>query len=738
MVNIRTSTPPRLSPLLLVTTGIAIALGYYLQQQFPLLSDEQFLANNLGLVLLINLNILVILILGFLVAKNLIKLVLDRRKNILGSRLRARLVVAFVGLSFIPTLLLFMTARGILEHVMRGWFSSQVSSAVDGSLGIAREWYSSIEEDMARQTEQLASSLGELYREGASDNEIQLFLTKKRNALDLTELSIVDSRGAIRAQSISDQVNPSSFSSTLDQVTLRQALQGTMIVQPEQCTFGEQMRVYAFIADGSGERLLVTTRVIPPELSSLLESVIGAYDDYRELYRYRRPLASIFLLMLVIVLLLILFAAVWVGFYLARGLTVPIQELAYGTEQVAHGNLDYRIGEVADDELGTLVHSFNTMTEDLKRTTGELVSRRRYIEALLANIGVGVISIDRDGRVATCNHAASRIINLDQSVLQKPLKDVLPIELWHNLEELLDTLSEDEKVLSTQFVWHQETVVKSLQFTITRIDDIEDTSLGVVILIDDLTELVSAQRMAAWREVARRIAHEIKNPLTPIQLSAQRLERKSRQFSELTSEQRGLIRDCSDTITSQVALLKTLVNEFSQFARMPKCTPRPTNINVLITDICSIYSEGYSDIRFETDLGSSLPELHLDPEQITRAVGNLIDNAAASIAESGNSDGLIRISTALNTKLGVLSLSIEDNGGGISDKDISKIFDPYFTTKEGGTGLGLSIVSSVVTDHHGFIRVHNQYDEGKTVGVRFVLEFPLGDGLKTELKRKAL
>jgi len=765
---------PQKRSVLLSLTALAIfvaTLAYILNESVALeslgISQEDTLASNIGLFALININVVVVMVLVFLVAKNIIKLLLDRRNNILGSRLRTRLVVAFVGLSLIPTVLLLFVAKGILESVLQGWFSPQISAAVDGALGIGRYYYSSAERKLGHQVEYTAKHIAHLYpliaeEELPSDQQflnlqtvLEAYLKGKLEEYQFSELAVVDRNGGVIARA----TNAKLFSDLDEHLPLNLAAvdaaqEGQLIVRPEQSFDVEVLRAYAPLEIGplygnnqallagaasvgsdSQTRVLPYTVVgsffIPPRLSRMLSTVLDTFDDYKELRSYRRPLASTYVLALIGFTLMIVFAAVWVGFYLARSLTGPIQALAQGTNEVAHGNLAHQIPEVGDDELSVLVRSFNHMTADLRSITGELVERRRYMETVLAHVGVGVISVGAKGQIVTFNLAAAAILGKQEvsSLVGQDIQQVLPEELVQTMKTALSELElSEDKIFSEDLSLYVKQMSRNIKVTGTRLSGFEGEMVGAVFLIDDLTELVSAQRMAAWREVARRIAHEIKNPLTPIQLSAERLRRKLllSPSSATTSNEAALVAECTTTISQQVETLRRLVNEFSRFAQMPKSVLAPTELNKIIEEVAQLGQQTYPDISIHVDLDLQLPVLLLDGEQIRRSLVNLVDNAVASVKEriaiisGGESEGKVVISSRLNKKAGVVYLEVADNGIGVRDADKAKVFEPYFTTRKGGTGLGLAIVSAIVADHQGFIRVKDNQPHGACV----VMELP--------------
>lgn len=682
---------------------------------------------NIGFFLLINLNIIIVMVLAFLVVKNVVKLILDRRRNIFGSRMRARLVGTFVGLSLIPTVLLFLVARGILENVMQGWFSPQIVSSVDGSIKVARHYYEGRERDMKREATALKTIFEKRLGTHKLSRSIELnnFLTEKLNEHGLLEFGLLDPAGE-KIALVRDKVIFAKVKA-LPPVQVPTPLAEKTVVRAEQSLDQEFLRSYTVLTNG---QILLTTIWIQPKLNQALAKVISAFDDYKELTSYQRPLASTYLLTLVVVMLMVVFAAIWVGFYLARSLSGPIQQLAEATEQIAHGNLDFHVPEVSDDELGVLVHSFNVMTDDLKRTTHELVDRRRYMETILANVGVGVVSIDHDGCLQTINTSACEMLGLaEKAAPGETLAAVFGPELARNLSERLYELyagAERSLTFNASRVLAGRTI--HLQVALTKLSDNSGIILGAVILLDNLTELVGAQRMAAWREVARRIAHEIKNPLTPIQLSAQRvLRRFSLERAEnLTDEQRGFLREANEVIVKQVDILRNLVNEFSRFARMPKSQPRPTNLNTLLQDSVIMFQQAHPEISFELLPDEKLPLVSVDPDQLNRVLVNLLDNAVVSLkAEIPKQDAtfkpLIQLRSGYEAELDLVTVSVADNGQGVADADKPQLFEPYFSMRKGGTGLGLAIVRSIIADHQGVIRVRDNSPRGAV----FTFEMPV-------------
>jgi two-component system nitrogen regulation sensor histidine kinase NtrY len=446
-----------------------------------------------------------------------------------------------------------------------------------------------------------------------------------------------------------------------------------------------------------------------------MHEISQAFVEYRQLKILKKPIKSSYMMALLMVTLLILFLATWVGFYLAKDITVPIKELAEATHRIATGDLNFRIQMNARDEIGTLVQSFNQMTGDLQVSRSELEQRRKYMEIVLKNVAAGVISIDEKGTITTINTSAEQMLEVKgEAVLEKKFSEALPKEYVEQIEELLSELRSSRRdSIEQQITVNLKGNPLSLLINLTALKDEEGRPLGVVTVFDDLTQLIKAQRMAAWREVARRIAHEINNPLTPIQLSAQRLRKR---YLENLQQDGTVFDECTRTIVKQVEELKRMVNEFSKFARMPASQPTPNHLNDIIQETLVLFQEGHKEVRFEF-IPHDLPILDIDRDQMKRVLINLIKNSLAAI----EGDGEIKIQTSYDPKLEMVRLELSDNGCGIPDEDKGRLFEPHYSTKKSGTGLGLTIINAIVSDHNGYIRVRDNEPKGTT----FLIELPV-------------
>jgi two-component system nitrogen regulation sensor histidine kinase NtrY len=432
--------------------------------------------------------------------------------------------------------------------------------------------------------------------------------------------------------------------------------------------------------------------------------------------------------MFLLMTLIIVFSFTWFGLYLARGITGPIEQLAEGTREVAAGNLSYRVQARADDEIGLLVDSFNRMTGDLDHSKtrleaayldlqakhGELEGRRRYTETVLEAIATGVVSFDQASRLTTMNRAAARMLGLTAATPGRSLREVFAspdfddvVALAHRVSRGKDETTERELHL------RRDGAAVTLLASATALRGPDGEYAGVVFVFDDLTELLRAQRLAAWREVAQRIAHEIKNPLTPIQLSAQRLRRR---LGDRPGEDKRLLEECTGTIIQEVEGLKHLVDEFSRFARMPALTPKPTDLRALVEGVLALYRESQPGLALTTRFALDLPLVAIDPDQIKRAALNLVDNAVEAVGGAGT----VCVELGYSPDAGRVRLTVSDDGPGIASEDKEKLFLPYFSTKATGMGLGLPIVHQIVSDHGGTIWVEDNLPQGS----RFVIELP--------------
>jgi len=700
------------------------------------LSDISTHAPGLGNIVIfgiINVILLLIVLLVYLVCRNVARIILERKRNPFGSKLRGKLVVAFVILSFIPTFLLFFVSASIINISIKNWFDQQVELFINGSLEVAKAYYRDSAADALHFGRRMSASMGERGLLGAAGSPgLGGYVAGKRQEYNLGVVEVSSARGEILARSVRHDIPP-DFSFAPSRQDLAEALSGKEFTRVVTTKKGDLIRALVPVFSSGDHRETVGVVTVGYYVSSPLAGRLmflsSAYDMYRKLKLFKSPIRGGYILTLFLITMVIMFMAVWFGVYLANSLSTPIMELAEATRQVADGNLDVRLEGGGEDEIGMLVTSFNKMTGDLKNnqlalreandgltsSNLELEQRRRYMEIVLSNVNAGVISVDGSGVITTINAPAEKLLNVSRDmVLGKHFREVLRPEQLEIIKGLLRDLFNSKKdSISKQVDISLRAGKLTLFINMSVMRDENGEFMGTVVVFDDLTQLLKAQRMAAWREVARRIAHEIKNPLTPIRLSAQRLRRK---YLSRFGEDEKAFDECTEMIIKSVDELKILVDEFSSFARMPAAQPTPNDLNDVIREAVTLYQESHRNLAFSFSADESIPMIRLDRDQIKRVLINLLDNAVAAI----DGEGRIDVETSYNPELRMATFTVADTGHGISPEDKPRLFEPYFSTKKAGTGLGLAIVNTIIADHHGFIRVKDNQPKG----TRFIIELP--------------
>jgi len=709
----------------------AVLLLAVFQFRLPQSLGSGSLGTDAVLIALIDLNLILLVLLVFLVGRNIAKLIFERRRRIMGSHLRTRLVGAFVAIALLPATLLFLVALVFVGNSIERWFNGQVENALEGSLEVAHAYYEDLAGTALGFARELAARIAgdELY---AKRDALRKFIDQRRleYQLDMVEVFVHGQAiGRARRPDLVGRFGVDAKSEFLDRATRGE--EATLVD-----AVGEADMIRAAVpvqVEGRTVGAVVVDSYVPRSVVKRREESERAFNEYLRLKVQRRPIQTNYTITLAVVTIVVLFSATWFGFYLARGITVPIQRLAEGTRAVAQGDLDHRIEGEGSDEIGTLVGAFNRMTADLKTSRTELESRRRYLETILANITAGVVSANADGRVTTMNRAAESLLGMTAtSAVGRRIDDVFAGDTYADARQLAAELRTATPSYPTLLGPRYAAAPVERQLKLAR-DGHEFAVLltgtplvaeggGLVLFFEDVTHLLRVQRMEAWREVARRIAHEIKNPLTPIQLSAQRLRRR---YAAQLGEDGAVFDECTRTIVQQVEELKALVNEFSTFARLPSGTRAAQDLNRLVEEALVLFREGHREVQFSFDPDDGLPELEIDREGVKRAVINLLDNAVAACASRHNGApgtvGRVALWTSYDRGLGVARLEIADDGTGMTPEVKARLFEPYFSTKSDGTGLGLAIVSAIVADHQGFVRVRDNLPRGS----RFVIELPV-------------
>ena len=690
-------------------------------------------SNTILMFILININLLLLILLIFLVFRNLVKLLYDRKRKVMGASLRTRLVLAFVALTLLPTTVLFFFSINFITTSIEFWFNVPVEQALDKSLRVAQHIYRQSEESNRFFIERIAyqiktKKLLTPAKSKALSHYVQI-VQREFNFLAVETYSATAERIALAA---TDELKKRPLSMIATDNLQRISDARPVWTISERISDGELLRTICTVPFGvkhtEAEGFVTLTQLIPPELSRNMKSISRGFEEYQQILLLKKPIQVTYYITLSIVALLVVFCAVWFGFYLAKSITIPIMELAEGTRRVAEGDLSVTIGLVADNEIGTLVDSFNKMTRDLRNSreqiehsakllreqNAEIEARRQHIEIVLKNVSAGVITLNARGFISTINTSAERMLNIKaEDILNKNYTRLLHGDHLKTAQDVLDNLS-NSRTNAVELSLRASIAGRPRSFMVnaSALKDDAGQNIGVVMVFDDLTDLEKAQRMAAWREVARRIAHEVKNPLTPIALSAQRLRRK---YAEQINE--PVFSECTKMIVDQVELIRNLVNEFAAFARFPSANPAPCELPPIIEETLALYRDSHPNIQFSLRSDTTIPTMNLDRQQIKQAMINLIENAIAAIHETGQ----IAIEITHDPILKMIRIEVTDDGTGISDEDKTRLFEPNFSTKKAGMGLGLTIVNTIVADHNGLVRVQDNQPHG----AKLIIELPV-------------
>ncbi len=683
-------------------------------ERFGRLYSWLLLINALGLVVLIG-----------LIGSNLYWLVSQYRARAPGAQLTSRLVVTFVILAVVPIGVVYYFSLQYLQRGIDSWFDVQIEQALDDALELGRGALDVRLNDLLRVTEKIADEVADM-----SPATIPIGLYDMRVLSSAAELTLFGRDGRIIASSTAEGID--IVPDRPSQQVLMSLSQGRSYVGIDPVgDSGLHVRAVVPVLTaktGAEPQTLQALYRIPKRLDVLANNVESQIIRYKKLAYLRTPLKYSYILTLSLVLVLSLLSAVWAAFYSARRLVEPIAILAEGTRAVSEGDYSKRLPVTSEDELGFLVRSFNDMTRRLARareqelsSQGEVERQRAYLETVLASLSSGVISIGQDNELRTVNEAASQILGMD-----------LSSQLGHRLSEIGRRFSFVEPLLasieghqaSDESDWQGQVELadsagrRVLMCRSTALPVSEDLAGGQVVVFDDVTDLIRAQRDAAWGDVARRLAHEIKNPLTPIQLSAERLRRKY--LTSMRPEDAEVLDRATRTIGQQVETLKEMVNAFGDYARAPQLQMEPVDLYELIRDVADLYKG--SRLRIKLDLADPAPMMEADAGRLRQLLHNLYKNALEAVRERSRGELKLRSRWVLETGERFIDLSFEDNGSGFSEPVLERLFEPYVTTKTRGTGLGLAIVKKIVEEHNGQIRAHNSAAHHAVIDIRFHAE----------------
>lgn len=714
----------------LLAAGIILLFGILLSQSsfdLPFLNPD----TNQQLLFFAALSALIFLLfvaLTFVLARNLLKLFAERRLGVLGSKFRTRLVVAGLLLSFLPVIVMFWFAYGLMNRSIDKWFSRPVEEVHADTTAIASLLSNYAAQNARAEAVSIAGS-PETQRAFSGRGFSTVMSEFRRHEPTLQGGFIFALENGNAEASFGA---PAAWPLLKTKVPIQKLSSGA----PVRMTW-EQTDYMLGAAAVGGRGLILVGMPLPQKFSETVRQSEVSEKRYLELSRGRKTLRRTYMGMLLLLTVMVLFATTWLALFLSKLVTRPVAALAEATQEISRGRLDYRVEVSAADEIGDLVRSFNRMaaeleasrhqieasSRDLSTANMTLEQRSRHIETILESIPTGVLSLDANRRITHVNHALLRMFTPGRAgeapklLIGAALPEVFPPDVLEDLEPLLRRA--DRMGMTTT---QMEIILQRSKFNVAvTVATLQHAGkeLGYVVVFEDLSDLLRAQKQAAWREVARRVAHEIKNPLTPIALSAERIRRHLQRDTRPETASFRVLHSCAETIAGAVETLRTLVDEFSTLARFPTAQPQAADINSIVENALAMFDGRLDNIRVQTFLGSDLPKVMADSEAMKRVLANLVDNAAEAM--QGALVREIHISTSLVASRDAVEITVADTGHGVTQELKERLFLPYFSTKKRGTGLGLAIVSRIIEDHHGSIRV----EENQPVGARFVVELPL-------------
>ncbi|MGQ9617820.1 MAG: sensor histidine kinase [Candidatus Aminicenantia bacterium] len=682
-----------------------------------------FILNSTISHLLFNIVFILIVIITFVLSRNIIKIYLEKRKGILGSHFKAQLMLFFIGFSIIPTILMFVFASDLISRNIETWFTSPIDDVMNNSKIIGEAIYKRIEDDSFKFSEILLSEIikKSLYLP-LNRREFQDFLKERMTLYKLDFVNCYVNEDEI--VSLANANLPLIEWTDIPSDAIKRTMREGRLKWIDELGKGELIRCgISTELEGIGKLTIFSGIYIEEGYSNPLKKISSSVIRYQQMKLYKDPTRTSYLLILLLVASLLIFSASWLGIHLARTITTPVERLARATEEITKGNLEIQVEPPSTGEIRILTESFNKMVKELKENqeilfqkTKELENRAQFIETVLANVPAGVVTIDDKGLISSANSASLKMLNLPHDVIGKGFKELFGNPPYEEIKNYIDrTFKGRYKLSEKELIIQMDGKTYTFALNITPFTDSSSNFLGVILVLEDLSQFVMMQKLAAWREIAQRVAHEIKNPLTPIQLSAERIIKN---LEKKEQPDKSVIEEGAKAILRETATIKNLVSEFSKFARMPSAQFAPVNITEIIKSIASIYKDSFKDIEFIIEFDPDAPENILaDYDQIKRAFINIVENAI----EAMNGRGKIWIATYFKEETSRLTIEIADNGPGIPPSDRDKLFLPYFSTKKKGRGLGLTIVNEIVNEHKGMLYI----EDNKPSGTKFLIEIPV-------------
>lgn len=701
----------------IILTWFEIRL-FDIAQQLPFVHSVFFFG-------LVNFNIVLLLFLLFMIFRNLVKIFVERQNKIFGSSLKAKLTVAFLIFTIVPTFLIFITNVTYVNASFDKWFNNKVQSVLKSSIEISQSFHFNAKKRNYHFAFLIANDLEKNFSP-------QKRLKKIRELRKLYGLDAVEYYSGVKGTReivLSEEESIPMIPYLEDEVLSRAFEIQNQVSTIQTFSSGNLVRVIVPLQKNKGA--IVVTSYIPLSLISKMNDISKVFEEFRDTNPLQYPLKSIYLTILILITLVIIMAAIWFGIYLAKQLSTPLVRLGLATQKIAEGHFEILDVKSGSEEINNLVLSFNQMSqilatseiqlklanESLMATLKELDQHSRYNEEVLRSISAGVVSVDRKGKLTTINRRAGDLLKINPEDWHgKSVRELLSLDHFRTFVQLVRMMNEHKVgYIQKELRVHVEGESKPLLLHLSILRTEGGDEIGKLAVFDDLSPIIQAQRAAAWREVARRIAHEIKNPLTPIKLSAERLLRK---FGNQIKD--PAFHESTKMIIQQTDELKLMVNEFAQFARLPEIQIKPSLIDEVLSESITLFKESYRNITFIVQFDDSIPKFSFDPDQIKRVITNLLDNAISAFNEEISHKEII-LKTELVKEISFVRISVIDTGIGISQENKLQIFEPYYTTKKDGTGLGLAIVKRIVEDHNGYIRVLDYIPQGTHI----MIELPL-------------
>ncbi|HOE15941.1 MAG TPA: ATP-binding protein [Syntrophorhabdaceae bacterium] len=698
-----------IASLIFLTLGILI----YLETQLPFFTKFLPVGENKFVIIILNINLLLILLFLFLITRTVVKAYIEKKRGIWGAGLKQKLTSTLLIISIVPSFTLFILATGFFYVSMDKWFSQKIEDTIENALNLTQFHY----EDIFNRYEKIGASLaGEIKKRNllADETGLSAYINGSARTYFLDYLSVHNmSGGIIRVRG--------SLKEDLDErlsKKIRSAVQGDTVREIIPVEKGELVITGTKVLDGSGkvQALLFVGDTIRVHGSQRIKEIAATHKEFKESRAFKKVLKYSFIIPLFFITILTIFFSMWVGIKIAAEITIPLDRIKEGASIIAKGKFDINLEDRGKDEIGTLVKAFNSMARELQITKDEIEEKRRYIEVILDNVATGIISTDTRGNILFLNRAAKAILGIErEQFVGTPLKDVLGDDFRDLMKSFLKEVKRAEGGSITKEVrLNLKKDITYIRASLTVLTDEAKKTEGFIIAFDDITHIVRAEKLATWREIAKKLTHEIKNPLTPIILSAERIRRKL--LAKFTGDEKEVLDETTSVIIRSVDDIKGIVNELTKLTHASQ-TKTLEDLNAIVEETMGLYKHLYQNITFRYE-NEEIPPLRVDRDGIKRALINLITNSVKAIEDG---QGTITVQTRYSKDKGAGIIEIADTGKGIPDEDKEKVFDPYFTKDKEGLGLGLAIVHSIILEHNGKIRV----EDNSPRGARLVIELPI-------------